>query len=331
VPTTVARSTDRFDLDSNNYVGHVECWTAAINGRLLDAGAQELVSAAASSPARASPRDVILELNTNRATRPIFWPGRHFEIIRDPLPPPRLRQLMRELGQWDDLRLTLAGVGDPLLADHLFDTMAAARDAGIRAIHVETDLIGISDQTLRRLAESPIDILSVSLPALSAEMYAQVMGADGLPQAIANIRAFFTHLQALDKSTPILVPTFVKLRANLHEMEPWYDHWLRAVGCAVITGPTDCAGRIPDLAVIDMSPPRRRPCRRLDSRLTILCDGRVVSCEEDVLGAQPLGRVGEQPIDEIWNSAFGPLRAAHASGAWDTCVLCANCRQWHKP
>ena len=76
-------------------------------------------------------------------------------------------------------------------------------------------------------------------------------------------------------------------------MEAWYDQWLRAVGSAVIVGPSDFAGQIPDHAVADMAPPLRRPCARLESRMTILSDGRIVTCEQDVLGRQTLGSLGE--------------------------------------
>jgi radical SAM protein with 4Fe4S-binding SPASM domain len=98
----------------------------------------------------------------------------------------------------------------------------------------------------------------------------------------------------------------------------------------VITGPSDFAGQIPDTAVADMAPPKRRACARLSNRLTILCDGRVVSCEQDVLGKQTMGIVGETPMKEIWRSGFGSLRACHEKAEWSAKPLCASCREWHR-
>ena len=129
----------------------------------------------------------------------------------------------------------------------------------------------------------------------------------------------------------MLVPTFVKLAENLAQMEQWYDQWLRAVGSAVIVGPSDFAGQIPDHAIADMAPPLRRPCARLDSRITVLSDGRIVSCEQDVLGRQALGTLASDRIADVWARRFGALRADHNRGNWSRHALCGNCREWHRP
>src|SRR3954451_21017813 len=126
------------------------------------------------------------------------------------------------------------------------------------------------------------------------------MGLDRVADAIENIKRIVTHRQKLGRGVPLLVPTFVKLATNLGEMEAWYDQWLRALGCAVISGPSDCAVKMPDMAVADMAPPLRRPCARLDTRITVLSVGRIVSCEQDVTGRQVLGRVGEDRLADVW-------------------------------
>src|SRR5262249_25866989 len=109
------------------------------------------------------------------------------------------------------------------------------------------------------------------------------------------------------------------------------EQWLRALGSAVIVGPSDCAGQISSLALADMQPPRRSACRRIDSRLTILSDGSIVACEQDVLGKNSLGKVGVDSIREVWLNRVGAMRADHSSGAWTKYPLCAACKEWHRP
>ena len=130
---------------------------------------------------------------------------------------------------------------------------------------------------------------------------------------------------------PLLAPIFTKLQQNLGEMECWYDQWLKALGCAVIVGPTDCAGQIVDLAVADMSPPKRRACGQLNSKMTVLCDGSVVTCDQDVLGIHAVGRIGETSIAELWQKQLGGARAHHANENWNALPLCGGCREWHRP
>lgn len=332
VPTVAARTPHRFTCDSDRQKRLLERATASLNGQLISAEAAELVALVSSAASAGElPRDVTLELNTCRSTRPIYWPGQRLGIDREPMSVERARPLLVELGRCDDLRLTLAGVGDPLLASGILEIIQSARDAGIRAIHVETDLLGVDEATVSGLAEAPIDVVSVHIPAVSVRAYERVMGTDGLKQVLTNITRFAQARQAVGRGTPLLAPTFTKCTANLGEMEVWYDHWLKACGSAVIVGPSDYAGRIEDVAAADMSPPKRCPCRRLGSRMTILCDGRVASCEEDVLGEQCAGRAGEESMSGIWMHRMSGLRDAHALGEWSYGPLCDRCRQWHRP
>lgn len=336
VSAPVARATGRLTLDSQRQITRIETATVSLNGELLGSGAESIVKtlqAFSASPTALDllPREVVLELNTARATRPIYWPGRHHAIERPPLSASVAAALFDELKELDDVRLTLGGVGDPLLSENVFDVIDAAAARGIVAVHVETDLLGVPPERVARLARSPVDVVSVHLPALTPQTYEAVMGVGGYPAVLENLRRFAAERHAAGGKLPLLVPVFTKCGANLAEMEAWYDQWLRAVGSAAVVGPSDYAGQVPDHAVADMSPPKRRPCTRLESRMTVLCDGRVVSCEQDVLGRQVIGRVGEQPLGDLWRRGYSATRADHAAGEWSKHPLCTACREWHRP
>jgi radical SAM protein with 4Fe4S-binding SPASM domain len=330
VPTAVARTTQRFKLDSDRQIARVTSAMVSLNGHLISSSGEELVQRAhAWHNVDALPREVVLELNTQRSTKPIFWAGSHLTITRPPMSTDMARCLFSELAALDDTRLTIAGAGDPLLCENLFEVIDAARGEAAVSIHIETDLLGLTPETIGRLATSPIDVVSVHLPAMDARMYEMVMGVDGHQQVMEAIREFVTARKG--RSVPILAPTFTKCRQNLAQMEAWYDQWLRAVGCAVIKGPSDCAGQIPDVSVADMTPPKRTACNRLTSRLTILSDGRIVSCEEDMSARQVLGEIGRDALKDVWQKNFGKLRGEHRQGRLESRPLCVNCREWHRP
>ena len=248
VPTTVARSTYRFKLDSDRQIARADRSTVHLNGHLISTEAEELaISMRGSEAADRLPREVVLELNTSRATNPHYWPGKHLVINRPDMPISTARELFRELSLLDDIRITLGGVGDPLLSSACFEIIEAAKSAGISAIGIETDLLNISTADIHRLAGCGIDVISVHFPAATSPTYATIMGIDGFSRVLQNITLLEEQIKLNGKGLPLIAPVFVKTQANLAEMEIWYDYWVRRCGHAVITGPSDFAKQIPDL------------------------------------------------------------------------------------
>jgi hypothetical protein len=272
-----------------------------------------------------------LELTVRRASKPIHSPLSSVKIDRADLTLDAARAIFEELSAADDARIIFGGIGDPLLHPDFAAMVESAHRAGIGAIAIETDLLETTAEQIDRLVDFPIDIVSVNHPAISAQTYQAVMGVDGLGRVMANLTRLVQRRHAAVRGTPLIVPTFFKTAANFGEMDPWYDHWLRVLGCAVISGPPDYAGQIRDVSLAQMEPPRRRPCVRIGNRLTILSDGRVVSCEQDFLGRQPLGTIGEKSIKDIWSGGMSALRRDHATANWNCNGLCAACKDWHRP
>jgi hypothetical protein len=323
-PIPVNRTTRRFTLDSSRQIELMTAATAPLNGQLISIDAMGLLTAVEKSAgADSMPRELVMELTTQRATKPIYLPQ---GIERAAMKIETARAIFAELARRDDARLILAGIGDPLLHDGVIEIIKAARDAGIGAISIESDFVGIRAERVAALAESGVDIVSVHMPAANGATYAAVMGHDALGEVVGNLRIFIEKRQARGRELPLLVPTFTKCRINQGEMEAWYDHWLRSIGSAVISGPSEFAGLIPDVSAADMSPPKRRACGSLWKRLMALSDGTIVSCEQDVTGRQALGRT----LTEAW-SAAEKLRRSHLAERWCEHSACAACKQWHRP
>jgi hypothetical protein len=328
VPPAIARTMHRFALDSDRQIQRITEAAADLNGHLIASDAQKLVAILDAYPQRdAHPREVVLELTTQRAARPIFAPATHLHLGRGEMKMDAIARVIEEVRGVDDLRLTLGGAGDPLLHSRFADVLKMISEAGIAALHVETDLLEIPPLAFEAISESSIDILSIHLPAATAATYQRVMGIDGLAKVIDNLKRLLAKKRAL----PLVVPTFMKCRENLAEMEAWYDHWIRVLGAAVICGPTDFAGQIPDCGVADMSPPRRRPCARLVSRMTILSNACVASCEQDVLGKQAMGCAKRDGVTAIWQGCIGELRKDHEANRLAGRPLCGSCKEWHRP
>lgn len=324
LPLTVSRSIDRFLLDSARQIDRLSVATAPMNGQLIASDAETIATCVARSDRNgAFPREITIEMTTRRACSPVFAPT---GIERPDMPVELLERVLEQAVQHDDVRVCLAGVGDPLLHPEIDRILDLCRSAP--AVSVETDLIECPDTTLRALLG--IDVIGVHLPAMSPGTYARIMGRDAMQTVVQNIQRLLTLRQASGRLTPILAPIFTKLASNLDEMEQWYDTWLRAVGSAVIVGPSTYAGLVAPTHAADMTPPLRRPCARIESRLTILSDGTIVACDQDVRGANPMGHIARDAIADVWRGAMGSLRSTHRSLA-SLPVICGNCSEWHRP
>ncbi len=332
IPTPLARTMHRFTLDSQRQIDRIAQATVHLNGQLISTEAEQLLRFLEASPAENQlPRDLTIELTARRASRPIFSPIGHGTIQRGDMDAAIARSIFEEISAADDARITFGGVGDPLLHPNFVATVRNAHQSGIGALAVETDLLELTGEKIDEIAELPLDIISVHLPAISAATYQAVMGVDGLGQVMTNLTRLVQKRQLLGRGTPLVVPTFMKTAANFAEMDAWYDHWVRVLGCAVIAGPGDYAGQTPDSSIVQMEPPRRRPCVRIGSRLTILSDGGIVSCEQDFAGQQRLGSVGQASIQSVWTGAVAALRKEHRLGNFACNTLCAACKDWHRP
>lgn len=331
VPVAVARSTARFTLDSDRQIERVNAATSSLNGTLNATESEQLVQRLATRPASDPlPREVVLELTVRRATRPVFAATR-LPLARGDLDRDRAARLLDELSGDDDLRLTLAGAGDPLLHDSLPWLVERALRAGLRGVSIETDLCGVERERVAWLGASGVDVVAFHLPALSPATYARVMGGDGFAEVLENLKALLLARQQRGRGVPIVVPVFTRTRENFAEMEAWYDRWLTTLGAAVLREPSTLGGKLPVLGVGPTTPPARRPCERLRSRVAVLSDGTIVPCEEDALGSQALGRIGADRLGDAWRGAVARLRADHEAGRWHDYSVCSGCNEWHRP
>jgi len=276
------------------------------------------------------PQQVTIELNTMRLPTGPIVPQHHTAIERPPLDVDRAAELFAELADAPDIAVTLGGLGDPLLHPNWPDIVAAAREAGLSGLHIETDLI-VPPDTLEALVEAHVDIISVRLNADSAPIYQQLMGGDFFEQVLSNIQWLLNHRT---DGLPWIVPRMIKTADNVHELEGFFDRWMYFCGHAVVESPS--TGRkptpnesdttnhlMPDLAVLSMAPPRRTPCRQLAHRMTIHSDGAVALCDQTWTD----GQTG--PLAGRWQQ-LGEVYENHQAQQFES-LPCATCDQWHRP
>ncbi len=159
----------------------------------------------------------------------------------------------------------------------------------------------------------------VALDSDDPRRYAELRGA-GYAEAVAcarQLQALFpadTYVQAL------------RIKGYEEDLEKFYRTW-KANGAQVIVQKyDDFCGYLPSLKASDLSPVQRQPCWHLMRDLTVLIDGTVPLCREDVAGTRLLGNAFTDPLPEIWSRAEAVYRS-HLDGSYPG--LCAVCDEYY--
>ena len=278
-----------------------------------------------------SPREVEIEVTGKRRTSA---PGSVPVLIREGRGELAAEHWVRWVERQefaDDLLVTFGGDGDPLLYSGLLEVLRAVRRAGALSVCVQTDLVTEGLGVLREaVGEGLVDVVSVTTYGNTAGTYAKVAGADLHGQFMRNM-AELAPLVSGRGGVPLVVPRLLKVRETIPEMEGFFDGWLQQAGWAVMDYPTDRAGQVPFAGVVDMGPPKRRPCRRLWERMVVRANGVAVACDQDMNDRLVLGNIESRTLAEMWCGAeMSVLRGKHADGNWGGIVPCNACREWHR-
>lgn len=327
VDPALSKIQNRFLLDNDR------SWALAekLRPRMPFACSADMALAAREVGTFAFPREIEIELTGKRFCNP---PGSVPAAIREArmeLDPAKWVAWLKNQTWADDVLLTLCGDGDPLAYARIVEVCAAAREAGIRHIHVQTDLLEHADRLFALVERQLVDVVSVMHYGHTAETYARVAGVDGQSRAMANMQLLAQKIGQNETGLPIVLCRLLKVRETIPEMEAFFDTWCVRCGWAVIDAPTDRAGAVPFAAVLDMAPPKRRACRRIGDRMLIRANGVAVTCDQDVHDTLALGNIAGATLPEIWQGdAMCKLKEAHAMGNWMDVDPCRNCREWHR-
>ncbi|HYO08528.1 MAG TPA: hypothetical protein VER17_06110 [Tepidisphaeraceae bacterium] len=281
LPAAVHRAHGSFKLDSHRQIWRITNAMVELNGQLIKSESEALVTRLGlETYPDPLPRDIVLELTTERSTRPTFLGHRPSNFSPRQMKTDTALRLFKECSMFDDVRLTLAGSGDALLAENLGDVIEAAVDAGIHSVRVVTDLLDVDAVACAKSLSGAVDILSVHLPAASADSYLRVMGVDAYEKVLKNIERFHGQQDVGDRGTPLLIPLFTPSPHNKDEERAWFERWPYGVSAAHSIAPAA-------------------------SKLMVLADGRIVANNR---AQSTLGVVGQTPIAQAWLK--DPLQAA---------------------
>jgi MoaA/NifB/PqqE/SkfB family radical SAM enzyme len=121
----------------------------------------------------------------------------------------------------DDLprleKLTLQGLGEPLLAPDLLRMVEYASGRGVR-VGFNTNGTLLTEERAERLVTAGLDWLHVSLDGATAATYEHVRRGSDFETVARNVRGLVAVMRRLEAERPLLSLVFVAMRRNLAEL-----------------------------------------------------------------------------------------------------------------
>jgi hypothetical protein len=263
-----------------------------------------------------APQHLLVELCTGRMGSGSASPHRFGTIQRPPMTYALLERILGQVAEARDVVISFAGLGDPLRHPELPTFIRMAKQAGVRAVHVRTELLAPMG-AIEAMVAAGVDVVSVELHAACAGTYRATMGFDRYEDALGNVRRLLERRHApagCDADLfglPFVVPRMQRRAETVADLAAFAQEWGH-LGTAVLEAPAfallDGEVATPPDRLADAANPPRAQRRELWRRMKVLADGSVPVAECDLLGVTSVGSLQRMSVVDAWREVVARRR-----------------------
>jgi MoaA/NifB/PqqE/SkfB family radical SAM enzyme len=199
----------------------------------------------------------------------------------------------------------LHGFGEPLLDKLLAERIRMAKSCGIKQTYLVTNASLLFPETSRKLISAGLDKMKISFYGTDEASYNNTMKRLNFTVTFQNIAEFVRIRKDMKRGNPRLILQYIPNETNHPMTEEFKALWSSVIDTKV----GDClnvsslhnygGGR----AYNSLGKKIASVCYFPWTSMSVLWDGRVVTCCMDSNGVQVLGDLNSQSIQEVWNGA----------------------------
>ncbi len=241
---------------------------------------------------------------------------------REEMPLPVFMRIVSEVKRvCDDAVLSISLWGEPALHSGIADIAQAVKAVDGLSLIVETSGVGWKDGMFEQIKEKVGNFIQwiVSLDAYDEKTYETLRG-NGWREAQRTVEYLLglfpgnVHVQA------------VRMKENEENLESFYRSWKEKAHNVIIQKYDHFCGTLMQRKVTDISPLKRSPCWHLKRDISILLDGTVTLCREDLKKEYCIGNICEDSLETIWERGFD-YYVRHCNAEYP--VLCETCDEYY--
>lgn len=220
---------------------------------------------------------------------------------------------------------------EPLLHPRIVDMIDYGNRRGLMDMRVGTNGQLLTEKVAKGFVDAGLQRLEVSLDAFTKETYEFVREGGDFEKVKRNIHNFLEIRDKMNARFPLLRVSFLKLDANVHELDAFIDYWKQYVDYFSLQEPVDVYAPNPQvISVLKFEAPKEKPkfkCAKTTHRLWIRYNGNGQSCGyPPAWGEFTLGTFPKDSLHEMWHHATQKmLRTIHKAGRYYDHPLCHAC------
>ena len=221
--------------------------------------------------------------------------------------------------------MMLIGLGEPFLDPLIFDRIERCARHGISTL-LSTNGTLLDEAASDKLLRSSIEHVTLSFDGATKESF-EYYRKGARFETVRDNFVRFARMKKERHSRMQVVVQMVRMERNAAEVEEFVRFWSSVPGVDQVRIKEDETNLLRPAAGHAASD-WKHPCHYLwRGPLYVKHNGDVYPCcQSYMLGGEPVGRMGEQPLVEIWNSdQMRLMRWLHVTGKAGEIDVCSRC------
>ncbi|MBI3280871.1 MAG: SPASM domain-containing protein [Acidobacteria bacterium] len=273
---------------------------------------------------RALPVEYIVETTAKCNLYCPMCPRETHKQPKEDMPDVIFERLVRESGRSAE-HMMLIGLGEPFLDRRIFDRIEYCARHNVSTL-LSTNGTLLDEDAAARLLAGRLEHITLSFDGSTRESFEYYRKGARFEQVRDNFIRFARMKQGRRARVQVVVQ-MVRMERNAAEVADFVRFWSAVPGVDQVRVKEDetnlmrpDSGHAPD--------DWKHPCHYLwRGPMYVKWNGDVYPCcQSYMLDGNPVGNIGEQPLESIWNSeAMQRLRRLHVGGRAGEIDACARC------
>jgi len=266
---------------------------------------------------------------------PTFKQSEHYKgRFLDPTLNRKLVDEVREYGRGAAQYIRYTGEGEPLTHPQGYDLIEYAVNHSGVFVTLTTNGTIMNERRTRRLLESGVHMIDISIDAFTPETYAKIRVNGDLNVTRAHVLNLIDWVKVAGSPTKVVV-SYIEQPHNQNETRDFETYWKeQGADYVVIRRLHSGAGAVTQIASLmrqENTVEARYPCLYPWERIVLNPLGELVFCPQDWVHGAVVSDYRETTIRDIWQSEFyRELRRAHLENEFSRHPFCGQCPDWRQ-